>query len=91
MTKTAILAAALLALPTVANAAERTFTRNGVTYTYVSAKQGDRTVLTGKSSAGLDYKLTVRGKRVTGVVGSTPVSFSIAKPLPSTLETASLN
>lgn len=90
MTKTLILAAALVAVPTVANAAERTFTRNGVTYTYTSTKQGDRTILTGKSSAGSPYTLVVRGKRVSGTVGATPVSFTIDKPLPSSVETASI-
>ncbi|ODP36629.1 hypothetical protein [Sphingomonas turrisvirgatae] len=91
MTKIIILAAALFAVPTAAAAAERTFTRDGVTYTYTSAKQGERTVITGKTSQGSAYTLTVRGKRVSGLVGGTPVAFTIAKPLAGSVKTASID
>ncbi|MCP3731159.1 hypothetical protein M9978_12040 [Sphingomonas sp. MG17] len=91
MTKTLILAAALFAVPAAASASERSFTRDGVTYTYSSAQKGANTVITGKTSTGSAYTLTVRGKRVTGLVGGAPVSFTIAKPLAGAVETASVN
>lgn len=90
MTKTFILAAALFAVPTVAVASERSFTRDGVKYTYTSKQAGERTVISGKAyPGGSVYTLTVRGKKVSGIVGGTPVSFSIDKPLVAAVETAS--
>jgi hypothetical protein len=87
--KTFIIAAAALAVPAAAGASERSFTRDGVTYVYTSTQRGDATVLTGKTlETGSSYTLTVRGRRVTGTVGGTPVSFSIAKPLSRGVETA---
>lgn len=91
MTKTLILAAALFAVPAAAIAGERSFTRDGVSYTYTSARKGERTIITGKTSTGSAYTLTVRGKRVNGVVAGTPVSFNIDKPLTGTVETASID
>ncbi len=92
MTKTLILAAALFAVPAAATATERSFVREGVTYTYTSARKGASTLITGKTSDGATYTLTVRGKRVTGLVGGTPVAFTIAKPLPTAaVETASVD
>lgn len=91
MTKTLILAAALFAVPTAASAADRSFTRDGVTYTYSSAKKGERTVITGRTSQGSAYTLHVRGTRVSGLVGGTPVAFNIDQPLPEAIETASTN
>lgn len=91
MTKTIILAAALFAVPAAASATDRTFTRDGVTYTYSSAKKGSQTVITGKTSQGSVYRLTVRGKRVSGLVGGTPVAFTIDKPLAGSVETASVD
>lgn len=89
MIKTFISTAVLLSLPVAAYAGERTFTRDGVTYVYTSEQRGDATVLTGKALPdGSFYKLTVRGRKVTGRVGGTPVSFSIAKPLVQKVETA---
>ncbi|MCR5871728.1 MULTISPECIES: hypothetical protein [unclassified Sphingomonas] len=90
MIKTFISAAVLLSLPVAAFAGERTFKRDGVTYTYTSKRDGDVTVLEGKAfPGGSSYTLTVRGKQVTGRVGGTPVSFRIAKPLAPTVQTAS--
>lgn len=89
MIKTFLSAAVLLSLPVAAYAGERSFTRDGVTYVYTSAQRGGATVLTGKSyPGGSAYTLTVRGTRVTGLVGGTPVSFTIDKPLPARVETA---
>lgn len=89
MSKTLFIAAALFAVPTAAVAGERSFTRDGVTYVYTSEERGEATVLSGKAfPGGSAYKLTVRGKRVTGQVGGTPVSFTIDKPLTKSVETA---
>lgn len=89
MIKTFISAAVLLSLPVAAYAGERSFTRDGVTYVYTSEQRGESTVISGKTlPAGSSYKLTVRGKRVTGHVGGAPVSFTIAKPLVQKVETA---
>jgi uncharacterized protein (DUF2141 family) len=91
VTKTFILAAALLTVPAAASATERSFTRDGVTYTYTTAKQGQKTVITGKTSQGSAYTLAVRGTRVSGVVGGTPVAFTIDKPLAGAVATASVD
>ncbi|WP_423601953.1 hypothetical protein [Sphingomonas sp. MS122] len=89
MIKTFISAAVLLSLPVAAYAGERSFTRDGVTYVYTSEQRGETTVISGKTlPSGSAYELTVRGKRVTGHVGGTPVSFRIAKPLVQKVETA---
>ncbi len=89
MIKTFISAAVLLSVPAAAFASERSFNRDGVTYVYTSTRKGDATVLRGKSlPAGTDYTLVVRGKKVTGRVGGTPVSFRIDKPLEPTVQTA---
>jgi hypothetical protein len=87
--KTFISAAALSSLPVTAYAGERTFTRDGVTYVYTSEQRGETTVLSGRALPnGASYTLNVRGRKVTGHVGGTPVSFSIAKPLAKKVETA---
>lgn len=89
MIKTFLSAAVLLSLPVAAYAGERSFTRDGVTYVYTSEQRGETTVLKGKALPdGSAYTLTVRGKKVTGHVDGTPVSFSIAKPLVAKIETA---
>lgn len=88
--KTLITAAVLASLPAAAFATERSFTRDGVTYVYTAKRDGDATVLEGKAlPGGSAYTLTVRGKKVTGQVGGTPVSFRIAKPLDAPVQTAS--
>lgn len=89
MIKTFITAAVLLGVPAVALAGERSFTRDGVTYVYTSEQRGKSTVILGKAfPGGSSYSLTVRGRRVTGVVGGNPVAFTIARPLTSKIETA---
>lgn len=91
MTKTLVLAAALFALPTTAGATDRSFERDGVTFAYSTARKGEHVVITGTTSTGADYRLTVRGKRVSGRFGSTPVSFTIDRPLGAPVETASID
>ena len=89
MIKTFISAAVLLSLPVAAYAGERSFTRDGVTYVYTSEQRGEIVVLKGKTlPEGSSYTLNVRGRKVTGNVGGTPVAFSIAKPLTAKVETA---
>ncbi len=90
MIKTFLSAAVLLSLPVAAYAGERSFKRDGVTYVYTSKQSGSNTVISGKAfPGGSAYTLTVRGKKVTGQVGGTPVSFNISKPLVPTVQTAS--
>ncbi|MEG3179462.1 hypothetical protein [Sphingomonas sp. LT1P40] len=90
MIKTFLTAAVLLSLPVAAYAGERSFKRDGVTYVYTSKQVGENTVISGKTlPSGSSYTLTVRGKKVTGHVGGTPVAFSISKPLVPTIQTAS--
>jgi hypothetical protein len=87
--KTFVSAALLLSLPVAAFASERSFERDGVTYVYTSKRSGDVTVLEGKAfPGGSTYTLTVRGTKVTGRVGGTPVSFRIAKPLAPAVQSA---
>jgi hypothetical protein len=87
--RTFICTAAMLAIPATAMAAEQRFTRDGVTYVYTTEERGDTTVISGKYLPdGRNYRLTVRGKRVTGFVDNVAVSFRIAKPLAQTLQTA---
>ena len=72
-------AAATLALASPALAGERTFTKDGVTYTYTAAKDGQARVLTGTASHGGDFKLVVKNGWVRGYVGGTRVSFAAPK------------
>lgn len=89
MIKTFLSAAVLLSLPVAAYAGERSFTRDGVTYVYTADYRGASTVLSGKTlPVGSSYRLTVRGRKVTGTVDGTPVSFSIDRPLARNIETA---
>lgn len=57
---------------------QRSFTRDGETYVYTSVVKGDATVLSGRSSSGRDFRLTVRNGHVTGKSGGVPVSFDVA-------------
>jgi len=70
----------LIALATPAFAAdepvERSFTRNGQTYTYTTRKEGDLTILEGRNvTAGEPFRLTVRNGWVEGKYDGKPVSF----------------
>lgn len=59
---------------------ERQFTHQGQTYTYTTTVSGDRQIIEGRR---LDdnrrFRLVVRGNRVSGVSGGTPVSFKLAE------------
>ncbi|RYY26845.1 MAG: hypothetical protein EOP62_08785 [Sphingomonadales bacterium] len=73
----AVAATLTLAAPALAN--ERTFTHEGVTYTYTSVQQGEARVLEGSASEGGDFRLTVKNGWVRGKVGGTRVSFQTPK------------
>ena len=79
-------AAALLALglatPTFAHEGERSFTRDGITYTYTSTRTGDTLVLEGIAKpTGGKFRFVVRDGRVTGYAGDVRVNFLVAKAL----------
>ncbi|KQS01948.1 hypothetical protein ASG11_14115 [Sphingomonas sp. Leaf357] len=92
MTKllTAAALIATLAAPAFAKdvAAQRSFTRDGETYVYTAAVKGDATVLSGRSSSGRDFRLTVRNGHVTGRSGGVPVSFDVDSATTGGLELA---
>ena len=82
MTKLVTAAALILAFsaPALAKTAsdQHSFTRDGETYVYTSAVRGDATTLTGHSTSGRTFRLTVRDGHVTGISGGVPVSFEVA-------------
>jgi hypothetical protein len=92
VTKTfsAAIALSLLATaPAFAANAERSFTRDGVTYTYVAHHRGDSVVLKGRAfPKGSAFRLVVRGDLVRGVSGGVPVAFKVQKPLAGSIQTA---
>ena len=78
MFKTLFAATALLAAasPAFANdAAQRTFTRDGDTYTTVN--KGKYVVISGRAASGGTFQLQVRGDHITGYSRGVPVSFTI--------------
>jgi hypothetical protein len=79
--KTLFAAAALtvaVSAPAFAGEAERTFSRDGVTYTYTATDMGEYKLLQGRAyPSGSAFRLTVRGDKVRGVSGGTPVSFRV--------------
>ncbi|WP_067733753.1 hypothetical protein [Novosphingobium naphthalenivorans] len=82
MFKTIIAATAvsLLAVPAVAQASEaHQFSHEGVDYTYTTAQKGKVTVINGHTTAGVPFRLFVKGERVTGTYNSRPVSFTTAE------------
>lgn len=80
MFKTIFTAAALVALPVAAHAGDsRGFQHEGVNYTYTTAQKGDVTVIDGATSAGVPFRLYVKGQRVTGTYNSRYVSFTTAE------------
>ncbi|WP_448661145.1 hypothetical protein ACG3SL_10970 [Sphingomonas sp. CJ20] len=72
-------AAATLALATPALAAERSFTHEGVTYTYTVTPKGDARVLEGTASQGGRFRFVVRDGWVSGFAGNARVSFRAPK------------
>lgn len=88
MTRTIIAAgAALLAFasPAFADDGERTFTHQGVTYTYTVATKGTAKVLKGSADEGANFRLTVKNGWVDGYVGQAWVSFPAHKGKPVTV------
>ena len=84
MTKTIFAAAAAaLTLASPALASERSFTRDGVTYSYTTVDQGDARVLEGRASQGSKFRLVVRNGWVQGNVGGKPVSYRAPKSMDS--------
>ncbi|HEX8555010.1 MAG TPA: hypothetical protein VF695_09905 [Sphingomonas sp.] len=79
-----VIAAAALASLTatigVAREPEQRFTHDGATYTYTTTSlSGDRQVIEGRRlDDGRRFRLVVRGDRVSGITGGTPVSFKLA-------------
>lgn len=81
MFKTIIAATAvsLAAVPAVAHASDaREFSHEGVDYTYTTAQKGSVTVINGHTTAGIPFRLFVKGERVTGTYNNRPVSFTTA-------------
>lgn len=74
------------ALLPVAAQAKESFSRNGVDYTYEVSQVKDRKIITGTADR-VPFRLIVRGQRVSGEYGSSPVSFSLSevKPAPETV------
>lgn len=77
------IAAALFALglatPALANDNEKSFTHDGVTYTYTATRTEDALVLEGVAEPlGGKFRLVVRDGKVTGYAGSARVSFLVA-------------
>lgn len=73
-------AALFIASPAFAHEAERSFTRDGVTYVYTSVTKGDAQILEGVvQPTGDDFRLVVRKGWVTGKAAGTRVSFRAPK------------
>ncbi len=67
-----------LAVP-AALAGERSFTQDGVTYTYTVTQQGAAQVIKGRADKGGDFRLTVKDGWVDGYVDRARVSFRAPK------------
>ncbi|MCW2382076.1 MULTISPECIES: hypothetical protein [unclassified Sphingobium] len=80
--KNAFFAAALLSFAVVtpghAKEAEKTFTHEGVSYSYTVTELGDsRRVIEGRATPGSTFRLTVAKGRVIGSANGMPVSFRV--------------
>ncbi|MBH0114290.1 hypothetical protein I5E68_15195 [Novosphingobium sp. YJ-S2-02] len=74
-TATLVLAAA----PAVAQADDaRNFSHEGVDYAYTSEKKGNVTVIEGKASGNVPFRLYVKGDHISGTFNNRYVSFSKA-------------
>lgn len=77
------LAAAFLAVPVAAQADEPLrVERDGYRFEYVVAKQSDGTrLITGRDlDHDMEFRLHVRGRKVTGDFGGRPVAFTAPRP-----------
>lgn len=73
---TKILGFALLASIVSAPAMATSFTQDGVTYDYSVATSDGATLITGTIvNSGKDFRLKVKGDKVSGFVGASAVSF----------------
>jgi hypothetical protein len=92
MTRIFLSAAALslaFAAPAFAGENARTFTRDGVTYTYTSTKTDGAVILEGDARPfGGKFRLVVRNGRVTGYAGNSSVSFRVAEARAAALQVA---
>ncbi|EIZ78237.1 hypothetical protein WSK_3212 [Novosphingobium sp. Rr 2-17] len=80
MLKTIFAATALLAVPAVAQANEaREFSHEGVNYSYTAEQKGKATVISGNTSAGVPFRLVLKGQRVSGTYNDRYVSFTTAE------------
>ncbi|NYT41877.1 hypothetical protein HZY97_13990 [Sphingomonas sp. R-74633] len=68
-------AAVLTFTAPAAFAGDRTFTHEGVTYTYSVTTKDNAQVLEGKTSEGGDFRLSVKNGWVDGYVNDSRVSF----------------
>ena len=75
-------AAAMVAIVAPAHAADRAFTRDGVTYTFTSVDKDGGHVLKGYTSDGSEFRLTVRDGKVRGRVDGRYVSFTAQESAP---------
>lgn len=78
-----LFAAALLvpvfAAPALARDGEKTFTHEGITYTYTATRTDDAVVLEGIAKpTGGRFRFVVRNGRVTGYAGNVRVNFLVA-------------
>lgn len=94
MIRTALkFAAALsLAIPAIASAGETmTIAHQGTEYTYTVTDTAKGRVITGKTSAGVPFKLAVSKYAVDGTFNNQPVSFKLSevKPIKGIVEVAS--
>jgi hypothetical protein len=69
--------AAVVSTPALASdTAVRTFVRDGVTYSYQTTQKDGVTVLQGTADNS-DFRLEVRGDKVTGIANGTRVAFKV--------------
>ena len=60
-------------------AQQQSFVHDGQTYVYTSTEKNGHTVLDGRAyPSGSAFRLIVRGDRVSGSAGGTPVAFDVA-------------
>ncbi|ATE64770.1 hypothetical protein [Rhizorhabdus dicambivorans] len=75
-----ILAFAILGSIAAMPAMAESFTRDGISYTYTTKAVGDATIISGKVvNSGESFELKVKGSRVWGKMGASPVSFRTAE------------
>ena len=71
----ALILASTSAFAATTVSAPKSFTRDGVTYTYTIAQEQGHYVIEGKDSFGKPFRLKVAGGRVRGNYANAPVGF----------------